>query len=426
MAENGPLAGVRVLDASTMIAAPTTAAMLADFGADVVKLERPGPGDHARRYGAQKNGVGLYWKALGRNKKSVALRSARRRGAGAAAAMAAAVRHLHRELSARNARALEPRTRPSARGRAAPRRAAHDRVRAGRPVPRPRRIRHARRGDDRRRRGVGLRRPAAAAAGVSARGRDGGPGRGGRGLRGVRAAASYRRRRGDRLRDLRVGDEARRVADHRVRRERHASSASGQPHGRHGAARRVPVRATARYVALSGSTQEVAGRVLRTIGGEALANDPRFRTNADRVANGEALDALIEAFCASRTRDEVDRRAQPRRRRGRPARIDRLGVRQPADRGARLARDARGPRPGRGRHQQRVPALRAGRRAAAAIRAARWSAPIRPTCSDGSWGSTRRSCAASTRRARSPSRATGTEPVRSRSIRAIASQTVLV
>ncbi len=73
MAQNGPLAGVRVLDCSTMIAAPTTAAMLADFGADVVKLERPGSGDHVRRYGAQKNGVGLYWKALGRNKKSVAL-----------------------------------------------------------------------------------------------------------------------------------------------------------------------------------------------------------------------------------------------------------------------------------------------------------------------------------------------------------------
>jgi crotonobetainyl-CoA:carnitine CoA-transferase CaiB-like acyl-CoA transferase len=49
MNENGPLAGVRVLDCSTMIAAPTTAAMLADFGADVVKVERPGTGDHVRR-----------------------------------------------------------------------------------------------------------------------------------------------------------------------------------------------------------------------------------------------------------------------------------------------------------------------------------------------------------------------------------------
>lgn len=59
------------------------------------------------------------------------------------------------------------------------------------------------------------------------------------------------------------------------------------------------------YVALSGSTQQVAERVLRTIGGEALVADPRFRTNADRVVNGEALDALIEAFCEARTRDEA-------------------------------------------------------------------------------------------------------------------------
>jgi crotonobetainyl-CoA:carnitine CoA-transferase CaiB-like acyl-CoA transferase len=68
-----PLAGVRVLDASTMIAAPTTAALLSDYGADVVKLEQPQSGDHARRYGAARNGVGIYWKSLARNKRSVAL-----------------------------------------------------------------------------------------------------------------------------------------------------------------------------------------------------------------------------------------------------------------------------------------------------------------------------------------------------------------
>src|SRR5947209_1107638 len=63
--------------------------------------------------------------------------------------------------------------------------------------------------------------------------------------------------------------------------------------------------ADGRYVALSGSTQEVAERVLRTIGGDELVADSRFRTNADRVANGEALDALIDAFCATRPRDDV-------------------------------------------------------------------------------------------------------------------------
>jgi crotonobetainyl-CoA:carnitine CoA-transferase CaiB-like acyl-CoA transferase len=56
-----------------MIAAPTTAALLGDYGAEVIKLEHPQNGDHARRYGGAKNGVGIYWKSLSRNKRSVAL-----------------------------------------------------------------------------------------------------------------------------------------------------------------------------------------------------------------------------------------------------------------------------------------------------------------------------------------------------------------
>jgi len=56
-----------------MIAAPLAATILGDYGADIVKVEMPGPGDHVRGFGAQKDGVGLYWKALSRGKSSVAL-----------------------------------------------------------------------------------------------------------------------------------------------------------------------------------------------------------------------------------------------------------------------------------------------------------------------------------------------------------------
>jgi crotonobetainyl-CoA:carnitine CoA-transferase CaiB-like acyl-CoA transferase len=59
------------------------------------------------------------------------------------------------------------------------------------------------------------------------------------------------------------------------------------------------------WIALSGSTQEVAERVLRTIGGAELVADPRFRTNQDRVAHGEELDALLGGFCAAHPRDEA-------------------------------------------------------------------------------------------------------------------------
>lgn len=66
-----PFAGVKVIDISNFLAAPMSAMFLADFGADVVKVERPGHGDEVRYWGRNKNGVGLYYKILGRGKRSV-------------------------------------------------------------------------------------------------------------------------------------------------------------------------------------------------------------------------------------------------------------------------------------------------------------------------------------------------------------------
>ncbi|NNH68512.1 CoA transferase [Nocardia uniformis] len=69
---DGPLSGIRVLDVATLFAGPLAATMLADFGAEVVKIEHP-QGDPVRSHGAQRDGVGLWWKMLGRGKKSVTL-----------------------------------------------------------------------------------------------------------------------------------------------------------------------------------------------------------------------------------------------------------------------------------------------------------------------------------------------------------------
>ena len=66
-----PLEGVRVLDISNHLAAPTASMYLADFGADVIKVERPGIGDELRRWGNSRNGVGLYFKVINRGKKSI-------------------------------------------------------------------------------------------------------------------------------------------------------------------------------------------------------------------------------------------------------------------------------------------------------------------------------------------------------------------
>jgi crotonobetainyl-CoA:carnitine CoA-transferase CaiB-like acyl-CoA transferase len=72
-AGDGPLVGVRVLDLATMMAAPWSAAFLADYGADVIKVERPGSGDLARAFGLQKDGESVFWKTLARNKRSLAV-----------------------------------------------------------------------------------------------------------------------------------------------------------------------------------------------------------------------------------------------------------------------------------------------------------------------------------------------------------------
>ncbi|MFD1561157.1 CaiB/BaiF CoA transferase family protein [Paraburkholderia silviterrae] len=71
--KNGALAGVKVLSLSHVIAGPMAASMLGDFGADVVHIEQPGKGDPAREMGDDKDGVYLWWKVAGRNKRSLTL-----------------------------------------------------------------------------------------------------------------------------------------------------------------------------------------------------------------------------------------------------------------------------------------------------------------------------------------------------------------
>lgn len=67
------LRGVRVIDMATLAAAPLAATYLGEYGADVIKIEQPQGGDPIRGWGTQKDGVGLMWKSVGRNKRSVTL-----------------------------------------------------------------------------------------------------------------------------------------------------------------------------------------------------------------------------------------------------------------------------------------------------------------------------------------------------------------
>src|SRR5919106_2327154 len=67
----GPLAGIRVLELGTLIAGPFCGKTLADFGADVIKVEPPGEGDPLRKWRRMRNGVSLWWHVQSRNKRSL-------------------------------------------------------------------------------------------------------------------------------------------------------------------------------------------------------------------------------------------------------------------------------------------------------------------------------------------------------------------
>jgi crotonobetainyl-CoA:carnitine CoA-transferase CaiB-like acyl-CoA transferase len=74
-----PLQGIRVLDLGTVYAAPISAMLLGDYGADVLKVEHPS-GDPARTHGYSKDGIGLWWKVIARNKRTITLNLSHPRG----------------------------------------------------------------------------------------------------------------------------------------------------------------------------------------------------------------------------------------------------------------------------------------------------------------------------------------------------------
>jgi crotonobetainyl-CoA:carnitine CoA-transferase CaiB-like acyl-CoA transferase len=69
----GPLAGLRVVEAATLAAGPMVGTALGEFGAEVIKVEPPGAGDPMRTWGLRRDGIGVVWKSVSRNKRCITL-----------------------------------------------------------------------------------------------------------------------------------------------------------------------------------------------------------------------------------------------------------------------------------------------------------------------------------------------------------------
>ena len=156
-----PLDGIRVVDLSRLVAGNMVSLQLADQGAEVIKIEDPKVGDPLRAWRVK--GLSLHWKVYARNKKSLAINLRPQAGRDALLDLLATSHILIENYRpGRWSRwdsapiSCMPATRADHR--------SDHRLRPGRPVPRPARLRHAGGGDVRFRRQERLRRPAAGAA----------------------------------------------------------------------------------------------------------------------------------------------------------------------------------------------------------------------------------------------------------------------
>lgn len=302
---NLPLRGVRVLDIATMMAAPASAGYLAEFGADVIKVEKPRDGDPQRQWGTRKNGESLYWKSLSRNKRSLTLDLRTSDGAQILRQLVLATDvvisnfrpgvleawHLgYDSLSALNPRLIMLEISGFGRSGALSRRPgfgtlaearsgfAHLNGQSDGPPTLP---------------NMGL------ADQFS-------------GLMGAFAVmvALYERQRGDgrgqRI-DLALCDPILRLVEPSLL-DWDQLGVAGQRTGSrsvHVAPRNVYRCGDGRWVALSASTPATVARVFAAMGQPELTDDPRFSDNAARLTNVEELDLVIGDWCRAHSADQV-------------------------------------------------------------------------------------------------------------------------
>ncbi|MET8581629.1 CoA transferase [Streptomyces collinus] len=299
-----PLAGLRVLDLATLFAGPMAATLLGDYGAEVIKVEHPLRPDPSRGHGPARDGVGLWWKVLGRNKRAVTLDLSRSGGRATLLRLAATADVLIEnfrpgtlekwdlgwaELSAANPRLVL--TRVTAFGQFGP--YAH----------RP---------------GFGTLAEAMSGFAALTGEPDAPPTLPPFGLAdsvaglatayAVLTALAARERTGaGQVVDMAIIEPILAVlGPHPTWYDQlgHVQERTGN-RSANNAPRNTYRTADGHWVAVSTSAQSVAERVMRLVGRPELIEEPWFGTGVDRAAHADVLDEAVGSWIASRTRDEV-------------------------------------------------------------------------------------------------------------------------
>lgn len=297
----GPLKDVRVVDMSRLVAGNMLSLYLADFGADVIKVERPGKGDDLRHW--REGGQSVYWKVYGRNKRSLELDIKSEDGLAKLRRLIARSQILIENfvpgglekmgLSPDALHALNPAlviARVSGWGQTGPY--------SGKPgfgtlVEAMSGYAHLNGFPDK---PPAL--PPLAMADMIA---------GIYGAAGVLTALRTAERTGQgQVVDLSLFEPIFSL----ISSEAAKYQATGEPTMRsgnqsaHTAPRNVYLCKDGKHIAMSGSMQSMAMRIFDTIGMPELKTDPRFDTNDSRVANKDLLDAIIQGFVARGTQEE--------------------------------------------------------------------------------------------------------------------------
>jgi crotonobetainyl-CoA:carnitine CoA-transferase CaiB-like acyl-CoA transferase len=302
-----PLAGITVIDCGQVVAGPTTAMILGDFGAEVIKVENPQGGDQGRYFGRSKNGVPLTWKQLSRNKKTITLSLSKPAGQDLFCRL---VEKTQADVVVESFRA----------GTFERWNLGYERLRALSPGLTMVRVSgFGQTGPYRDRPGFGTLAEAMSGFAHVTGQPDGPPTLPSFPLADTISAlyavigvmlTLYRRdaKKGGRGQSIDVSLLESLYAvltQHAISYDQLGMPGKRTGNRTAGSAPRNTYRTRDdRWIAIAGSTQALTERLFREMGRADLIDDPRFRTNRDRVANVEALDEIVGAWVLARTQAE--------------------------------------------------------------------------------------------------------------------------